>query len=97
MKVEIIYAKPNTVFHKQIEIVGPATVMHAIEHSRVLQAHPEIDWRVNKVGIYGKVVSDDTILKDNDRIEVYRPLGEVRKRSPVAKTLLTSDLYIDPV
>jgi len=80
MKVEIVYAKPNAVFHEEVELSEPATVMHAIARSRLLAAHPEIDWRVNKLGIYGKLVSGDAILKENDRIEVYRPLGEGRKR-----------------
>ena len=65
MKVEIVYAKPNAVFHEEVELSEPATVMHAIARSRLFAAHPEIDWRVNKLGIYGKLVSGDAILKEN--------------------------------
>jgi hypothetical protein len=40
----------------------------------VLQDAPEIDLAVCRVGIYGKLKSMDTMLRDRDRVEIYRPL-----------------------
>ena len=28
----------------------------------------------NKIGVYGKIVSEDYILKNNDRVEVYESI-----------------------
>ena len=79
MKVEIIYARPETVFSEQMELPEQATVQNAIACSMLLASHPEIDWAINKIGIYGKLVSHDTPLKDNDRIEIYRPLKAAKR------------------
>ena len=47
-------------------------------------AIPEIDLAVNKVGIFSKACKLDTVLRDKDRIEIYRPLiadpKEVRRQ-----------------
>ena len=41
-------------------------------------------WGGGKLGIFGKLVKTDTVLRDKDRIEIYRPLiadpKEVRRR-----------------
>jgi putative ubiquitin-RnfH superfamily antitoxin RatB of RatAB toxin-antitoxin module len=42
---------------------------------RPLQKHPEIDLLPgNKLGIFAKLVKADTVLRDRDRVEIYRPL-----------------------
>ena len=45
---------------------------------------PEIDLASAKVGIFGKLVKLDTVLRDKDRVEIYRPLiadpKEVRRK-----------------
>ena len=49
-----------------------ATIAAALEHSGLLQSHPEIKDR--PVGIFGTIVPLNTRLKTGDRIEIYRPL-----------------------
>lgn len=51
-----------------------ATVGDALHASGLLQRHPEIDLGLHKVGVWGKLRSLDTLLRDRDRVEVYRPL-----------------------
>ena len=52
-----------------------ATVGQAIEASGLLQKHPEIDIaKTNKLGVFAKLVKADTVLRDRDRVEIYRPL-----------------------
>lgn len=87
MKVKILYARHESVFCEQLELPERTTVDDAIKRSRVLAECPEIDWGVNKIGIYGKLVSGATPLQDNDRIEIYRPL-KTSKRS--RSSLLTA-------
>jgi putative ubiquitin-RnfH superfamily antitoxin RatB of RatAB toxin-antitoxin module len=81
MKIEIIYAQSNAVFHEQLEVPVQATVQDAITCSNLLQRHPEIDWHINKIGIYGRLISTDSALNENDRIEIYRPLQATKKRT----------------
>ncbi len=80
MHVEIIYAAEHHVFREQLELHTVSTVAQALERSALCQAHPEIDWNVNRIGIYGRLVPETTLLRDNDRIEIYRPLKARKSR-----------------
>ena len=84
IRVEVVYALPQ----KQ-EIFAPnlpdgSTVRQAVEASGVLQKYPEIDLAKNKLGIFAKLAKPDAVLRDRDRVEIYRPLiadpKEVRKQ-----------------
>ena len=59
-------------------------VREAIELSGILQKFKDIDLKKNKVGIFGKITSLDKVLRDKDRIEIYRPLiadpKEIRRK-----------------
>jgi putative ubiquitin-RnfH superfamily antitoxin RatB of RatAB toxin-antitoxin module len=59
-----------------IAVKGPAglTVADAIERSGILDRLPEIDLKVNKVGVFGKLAKLDQVLHDGDRVEIYAPL-----------------------
>lgn len=81
MQIEIIYASGNDVYREQLDMPEASTVASAIACSGLQQSHPEIDWTTHKLGIYGKLVSNDTQLRNDDRIEIYRPLA-VRKKRP---------------
>lgn len=49
--------------------------MHdAIRESGILADAPEIDLTVFRIGIYGKLRALDSMVRDRDRIEIYRPL-----------------------
>ncbi|GLZ17201.1 UPF0125 protein [Burkholderia plantarii] len=50
------------------------TVREAIEASGIVARHPEIDVSVAKTGVFGKLAPLDTVLRDGDRVEIYRPL-----------------------
>jgi uncharacterized protein len=79
MQVEIIYAGSNDVYREQLEVPAATTVAHVIERSGLMRCHPELDWGVNKLGIFGRLVAADMPVQDRDRIEIYRPL-KARKR-----------------
>lgn len=46
--------------------------------------HPEIDLAKSKLGVFAKLAKPDSVLRDRDRVEIYRPLiadpKEVRKQ-----------------
>ena len=84
IKVEVIYALPDVQPLMQAQLQEGATVEDAIRASGVLEAFPEIDLAKNKVGIFSKLVKLDDVVRDKDRVEIYRPLiadpKEVRRK-----------------
>jgi putative ubiquitin-RnfH superfamily antitoxin RatB of RatAB toxin-antitoxin module len=80
ISVEVIYlpsGAPNAVWRCLLTAKAPYTVEQAITESGILLQFPEIDLvNLHKVGIFGKIVSGHTLLKDQDRLEIYRPLTQ---------------------
>ena len=74
LNVEVIYAKTGDTYAVAMRVKADATIRQAIEQSNILQRCPEIDLKLNKVGIFSKIVELDASLVDGDRIEIYRPL-----------------------
>lgn len=73
--VEVAYALPHHQFLKKIEVIAGTSLAKAIMLSGVTELYPEIDCLVHKTGIFGRIVTVNTILQQNDRIEIYRPLS----------------------
>ncbi|MDE2118280.1 MAG: RnfH family protein [Betaproteobacteria bacterium] len=84
INIEVVYALPHEQILLQLQIPQHTTVAEAIKLSGVMEKYPEIDLDKNKFGIYGKLTRADAVLRDKDRIEVYRPLladpKEVRRK-----------------
>ena len=74
MIVEVAYALPNKQSLVSIEVEEGATIKEAIEASGVLETYEQIDLTRNKVGIFSKFATLDTVLREKDRVEIYRPL-----------------------
>lgn len=74
IEVEVCYALPDAQTLITVKLKPDATVEEAIMHSEVLEKHPEIDLKTNKVGVFGKLTKLDTPLQPGDRVEIYRPL-----------------------
>ncbi len=82
--VEVAYARPDRQLILPLRVAPGTTVGQAIEMSGLLEKFPEVDLARNKVGIFGRLVALDTVLRDKDRTEIYRPLiadpKEVRRQ-----------------
>jgi len=74
LQVEICYATPDLQIRKPVCVDVGATVQQAIMQSGVMRECTAIDLTVCRVGIYGKLKTLETVLRDRDRIEIYRPL-----------------------
>lgn len=72
MKIEIAYAPLEEQFIFVEEVPEGCTVEAALAQSQLVQEFPDIN--LDKVGIFGRVVDKNLVLKAQDRIEVYRPL-----------------------
>jgi len=82
--VEVAYARPEVQVIIPLYVKNGTTLEEAIHQSGVLEDFPEIDLEKNKVGIFSKISPKDTVLREKDRVEIYRPLiadpKEVRKQ-----------------
>jgi len=74
IRVEVAFARGDEQSILQVEGGEGLTARAAIERSGILQRFPEIDLKVNKIGVFGKVAGLDRILDPGDRVEIYRPL-----------------------
>ena len=87
--VEIAYALPEEQVIISIKVPTIFNVHQAIEKSGIQKKFPSIDLSKNKVGIFGKKTTLNHLLKDRDRIEIYRPLildpKEMRRKRAAKK------------
>lgn len=74
IEVEVVFAAPEKQVLIKLQVKENSTVENAIHQSGILQQCPEINLEINKVGIFSKIVSLDTMLSAHDRVEIYRPL-----------------------
>ena len=51
-----------------------ATLHDAIDASGLAQRYPEVDLETLACGIWGELRPPDAVLRDRDRVELYRPL-----------------------
>ncbi len=84
INIEVVYALPDEQILFRLSVPAGTTVSDAVRASGVLVKHAEIDLAVNKLGIFGKLSKADAVVRDKDRIEIYRPLiadpKEVRRK-----------------
>jgi putative ubiquitin-RnfH superfamily antitoxin RatB of RatAB toxin-antitoxin module len=74
LQVQVSYATATQEYLRGVEVEEGATIEQAIGLCGVLQDIPGIDLALQPVGIFGKKRPLDTVLRANDRIEIYRPL-----------------------
>lgn len=78
MTIEVAYAEPDVQHLISIELAEGSTIWDAVQQSGLLEKYSVLAdqgtaLREN-VGIFGKLKSADTVLRANDRVEIYRPL-----------------------
>lgn len=72
--VEVVYALPEKQELIRLKLMAGTTAGQAIVASGLLDKYPEIDLDRNRIGIYGKLANLDAVVRDSDRVEIYRPL-----------------------
>lgn len=81
LRIQVVYATPAREILRELTVEQGATIEEAIVRSGLLGEVPGIDLAVQPVGLYGKKRALDTVLRDLDRIEIYRPLVADPKES----------------
>lgn len=90
IRITVAYATPEKQVEIPLTVEENCTIALAIARSAILTQFPEIKLSENKVGIYGKLATLDTTVKNNDRVEIYRALTidpkELRRLKAKKKT-----------
>ena len=88
LNVEIVYALPEKQTLLSFQVEEGTTLDEAIGLSGIQTYYPELDLASMKVGIFGKLTPRTHVMREKDRIELYRPLladpKEVRKQRAAA-------------
>ena len=69
LSVAVCYASANDQHLVNLTVPAGTTLVQAA-HS----AFPDLDLSLHRVGIFGKLKTPDTVLREHDRVEIYRPL-----------------------
>ena len=90
LTVEVAYALPDRQALLELQVAPGVTVMEAAAQSGIAGKFEGLDLSDAKFGIFGVQVSAEQVLREGDRVEIYRPLiadpKEVRRaRAEAAK------------
>lgn len=82
--IEVVFAQKHHADIVRLSLDEGCTAAQAVEASGLLSKYPGIDLANCKLGVFGKLVKSDAVLRSGDRVEIYRPLiadpKEVRRR-----------------
>ena len=90
IEVEVVFALVSSQAIRVLRMSEGSTVADAIHASGLLVEFREMAFDVTQLGIFGRLVSAGEILRDGDRVEIYRRLAEDpkdarRRRAAVAR------------
>ncbi len=77
INIEVAYAASSIEYEQSViklPVIDGINIQQAIELSGILSQHLEINLQINKVGIFGEIKDLSTIVKNGNRIEIYRNL-----------------------
>lgn len=74
LSIEVVYGTPERQKILSIHVPHGTTVAEAIELSGMQRYFPEMNVDKNRVGIWNRSCKLTDTVKNNDRIEIYRPL-----------------------
>ncbi|HWV18731.1 MAG TPA: RnfH family protein [Rhodocyclaceae bacterium] len=93
VNIQVIYAWPGERDLLNLSLPAGSTLQQAVEASGLLTKHG-LSAETSKFGIYGKQAKPDVVLRERDRVEIYRPLiadpKEMRKARVAAKKARTA-------
>jgi len=84
IRVEVVLAMPEKQELVTLEVATGSTLADAINRSGLAEMFEGFELDPTKVGIFGHKASLDQVLRDGDRVEIYRSLiadpKEVRRQ-----------------
>lgn len=89
LRIQVCYANPDLQRLVSLSVAEGTTIGEAIGLPGIADEVAGQNIAACKVGIYGKLKSPDTLLREGDRIEIYRSLladpKEARRRRAAEK------------
>ncbi|MEP4149470.1 MAG: RnfH family protein [Halioglobus sp.] len=83
INIEVAYALDSKQALLELQVAEGTTALQAAQKSGITDKFEGIDLENAKLGIFSKVVAPTQVLREGDRVEIYRPLiadpKEVRK------------------
>ena len=75
IEVVVVYSPAaREVCEEPLTLPAGTTLRQALEASRLAMQFPALDLAHAPVGVWGRKASRELVLRDQDRVEVYRPL-----------------------
>ncbi len=74
MTVEVAYALPEQQSIIALQVPVGTTAEQAIVLSGIRCLFPQIEREEHKIGVFSKVCKGDQVLREGDRVEIYRKL-----------------------
>lgn len=75
LRIEVAVALPERQEVIALELPEGASVATALEAAQVRERFPEMDWSGVTYGLWSRPCAVDRLLRDGDRVEIYRPLA----------------------
>ena len=84
IEIEVAYALPERQIILVMNVPKGTRARDAVRRAGLEHEFPEIDLSGSRIGVFGRSVEDDHVLRAGDRVEIYRPLQmdprEARRR-----------------
>ena len=74
ISVEVAYALPTVQTLVSLQLPLGATAMEAAQRSGIASRFDDVDLENVTLGVFGQIVAHGRVLRDGDRVEIYRPL-----------------------
>ena len=74
MKIEVVFARPRDTLVACLSLNSGAKVYEALEAVKKLKDFDSFESDSNTYGIFGSEVTLEEVLREGDRLEIYRPL-----------------------
>ena len=82
--IEVAWGDPGRQVLLALDVEAGTTLIEAIALSGILEQGPEIEVDAARLGVFSRKKSPDFVLRDGDRVEIYRPLladpKEIRRK-----------------
>lgn len=85
LRIEIAYAEPQRALIKSLRLPAGACVADALRLAALDPDFSAVDFANSAIGIFGKLSRRDQLLRQGDRIEIYRPLSADPKEARRAR------------
>jgi putative ubiquitin-RnfH superfamily antitoxin RatB of RatAB toxin-antitoxin module len=75
IRITLVYApQPREVHEEVLELAEGCTALQALRSSALARAVPDVLVNTPAMGVWGSKVPGSQVMRDQDRLELYRPL-----------------------